>query len=485
MMIRLVPFVLLCAVSGSAQVSSGTITGTVRDASQAVVPSAPVKITNVDTGIVRALTTDSAGLYAAPNLPTGRYSAEVSATGFQHQSKTGLVLSIDQTLSVNFTLETGALQQEVTVMARAQQLVETATSSLGQVIEEHPVRELPLNGRGYQQLIGLNTGSQPGPQGQFSSGNFHINGGRGEGNAFLIDGADVSSSFSDPVRVNPSLEAIGEFKILTNNFSAEYGRSVGGVISVQIKSGTNEFHGTLFEFLRNDKVDARNFFAAAKAPYRFNQFGGSFGGPIKRNKAFFFLDYQGTRTRYSGVPGFNGGVPTSSTAEGLYTMPTLAQRAGDFSSLLPRTVIYDPISGSPFPGNLIPTSRFDPPVARMVSLLPIPNQSGVFNFRSSLPAQYQGDSFDNRFDYHFNESNVLSASFNFNQVNGQTRPPFGPMNGNLITTNFPHNNPRRGSANYTHTFGARAVNELIVGYSRDRWYGGPAHRAMNTLQISA
>jgi hypothetical protein len=453
------------------QVATGTITGTVSDPSQALIPSAEVKIKNVETGLVRVTKTDSAGLFTTSNLPTGRYSVEVTTAGFQPQSTVGLVLSIDQTLTVNFTLTPGQLQQSVTVMARSEQLLETSKSSLGQVMEEQPIRELPLNGRSYQQLIALNTGSQPGPQGSFTSGNYHINGGRGEGNSFLIDGVDVSSSFSDPQRINPAIESIAEFKILTNNFSAEYGRSVGGVISVQIKSGTNEIHGTLFEFLRNDKVDARNFFAAQKAPYRFNQFGGSVGGPIKRNKAFYFLDYQGTRVRYSGVAGYGGGVPTSSTAEGLFTVPSAAQRAGDFSALFPKTVIYDPATGNPFPNNLIPQTRFDTPVAKMVSLLPMPNQPGVFNFRSSLPAEYQGDGFDTRVDYHISDRNMLSASVNFNQINGKTRPPFGTMNGNLITTDYPHNEPRRVSVSDTHTFGPRAVNELILGFSRDRWFG--------------
>jgi Carboxypeptidase regulatory-like domain/TonB-dependent Receptor Plug Domain len=237
------------------QVATGTITGIVSDASGAIVPGAVVKIVDEGTNSERSLATDNTGNYVAARLLPGKYRVEVNLPGFQSQAKVGLVLSIDQTMRVDFTLQPGEQRQVVTVVARAEQLVEASTSSLGEVIEETLIKELPLNGRDFRQLIGLTAGAQPAPLGGFAAGTFNINGTRGEGNAFLVDGIDVSSySSGDTIRVVPSLEALGEFKIITNNFSAEYGRSFSGVVSVHVKSGTNAFHGSLFHFLRKPRA---------------------------------------------------------------------------------------------------------------------------------------------------------------------------------------------------------------------------------------
>src|SRR3984957_551299 len=294
---RITPMIVAVVLVGRclyAQVSSGTITGQITDSSGAIMPNVQVRVTRVDTNVIRDLITDSAGIFAALNLLPGNYRVDATQSGFRQQAKGGLVLSLDQTLTANFTLRPGEQKETITVVGLGEQLVQTATSSLGDVMTERPVQELPLNGRNFQNLIALTAGVQTGPPGSATQGLFNINGGRGNGNGFLIDGLDVASPQSGAGSViNPNLEAIGEFNIQTSNFSAEYGRSVGGIINTHIRSGSNSIHGSLFEYFRNKDLDARDFFDVQKTPYNFNQFGGSAGGPIIKNKLFIFGDYQG------------------------------------------------------------------------------------------------------------------------------------------------------------------------------------------------
>jgi hypothetical protein len=286
-----------------AQVSTGTITGQVTDSTGAVVQNAQVRITEIEKNAGRTLTTDSAGLFSAPDLLPGKYSIEVSLKGFQAQTKVGLTLSIGQTITTNFTIVPGDQRETVTVVDLAQQHIDTTTSSLGDVITLQEVQDLPLNGRDFQNLIPLAAGVAPAAQGALapgiSTGLYDINGGRSAGNSFLIDGADVVPSAAGAADVLPNLEAVGEFQVITNNFSAEYGRALGGVINAHLRSGTNTFHGSLFEYFRNDVLDAKPAFSPTKLPYKFNQYGGSIGGPIVKDKLFFFGDYQGERIRQS------------------------------------------------------------------------------------------------------------------------------------------------------------------------------------------
>ncbi len=449
----------LVAEQSFAQVSTGTITGAVLDSSGAAVVGATVQVMNENTAVQITTLTDTSGNYIASRLLPGKYRAEVTMPGFQPQSRVGIVLSIDQTIRVDFSLAAGEQKQVITVMDRAAQMLETSTSSLGEVIEESLIKELPLNGRDFKQLIGLTAGAQPAPSGGFAAGTFNINGTRGEGNAFLVDGLDVSSfSSGDTIRVVPSLEALGEFKIITNSFSAEYGRSFSGVVSVHVKSGTNDFHGSLFHFFRNRVLDARNFFAQQKPQYNFNQFGGSIGGPILRNKLFFFTDYQGTRIRQ--------GSPQ------LMTLPTVAERNGDFSHLLPGTVIYDPLTNprAPFPNNRIPLERFDKPSALMFSLLPEPNQAGVFNYFKTVGRVQDQNEVDIRVDYLLDSVNRFAFVHTIRNGDSETLPIFPRLSGHLITPKS-RVKPRSYSLNYTRTIGSRGVNELIVGYKRDHFFG--------------
>jgi len=443
------------------QVSTGTITGVITDASGALVPKADVRITDTNTNVVRAINTDSEGIFLAANLLPGHYRVDVSRPGFQPQSKLGLILSLDQTLSVNFTLQPGEQRQTITVVGRAEQLLELETSSLGEIIDEEQIRNLPLNGRNFQLLLGLNAGVQPGPQGNFSQ-TVNITGGRGQANSYLIDGLDVTSPSNDQIRVQPNLEGIGEFKILTNTFSAEYGRSMGGIINAHVKSGTGEWHGSIFEFFRNRQLDARNFFDSSKPGYNFNQFGGAAGGPIVKNKLFVFGDYQGTRVRQA--------------AAAFSTVATQAERDGDFSALLPQTVIYDPLTSprAPFPRNTIPKSRFDKPSTLMFSLLPQPNAPLPFNFIASRRNPSASDNFDGRVDYYATQSDRLSSVITYGDGTTVLEPYLGPrLNGNLVSSII-NTAPRSITINYTRVLSAAAVNEIVFGYKRDRFFGPPS-----------
>jgi len=456
----LVAVLLCCGLSAFAQTTAGTITGQVTDTSGAMVPNAPVRITNVDTNVSRDLVTDSAGLYVAPSLLPGRYRVDVSLTGFRPESKVGLVLSLSQTLTVSFTLEPGAQKQTVTVVATAEQLVDTTTSTLGQVITEKPVQDLPLNGRNYVNLIPMAAGVMTAP----GSNNFFINGQRGSGTAYLIDGADVAVASDGPPIVLPNLESIGEFKVTTNNFTAEYGRALGGIVNTHIRSGTSMWHGSMFEYVRNTVLDARNFFDGKRLPYNFNQFGGSLGGPLIKDKLFIFGDYQGQRSR------------ASSTA--FSNVPTAAEAQGNFSDLLPGTKIYKPLTipRVQFPNNIIPPEDVDPAAAKMFALLPAPTASGLYNYIKPAVTAGTIDSSDLRVDYNLTTKDRLSyvmifsqLEYSFGTLGGGA--PLGPrLSGSLIIP-VGGQNARSYSLNYTHIVSPAMVNEFSVGWTRYIFYG--------------
>jgi Carboxypeptidase regulatory-like domain/TonB dependent receptor-like, beta-barrel len=466
--------VIACLLDGAAwaQIHNGTITGLVTDTSGGVVPNATVKITNLDTNVSLDGVTDSAGLYVAPNLLPGHYSVAVNLTGFEGQSKVGLDLSLSQTLTVNFTLRPGSQKQEVTVVGTAEQLVDPTTSTLGDVITEKPVQNLPLNGRNFMDLVPLSAGVTPSPPG---SNKFYVDGSRGSATGFLIEGVDVSPPTVDsPPRVLPNLEAIGEFKITTNNSTAEYGRSLGGIVNAHIKSGTNIWHGSVFEYLRNTRLDARNFFDKPnRLPYHFNQFGGSLGGPIIKDKLFIFGDYQGTRL-VSGHTVFTN-------------VPTKAEDGGDFSDLLPRTKIYDPLTfpRTQFPNNVIPANRLDPASALMFSLMPPPNATGPFNFIVPQSSTSNTDGIDLRADYNPTSKDRLSFVTVLSSNTAVHQPILGPRlsgnqvdgNGGILARDF--------TLTYTRILSPSMVNEFTAGWTRSvlSSFPSPGHQFEPTLGI--
>ncbi len=366
-----------------AQVSTGTIAGIVEDASGAVVPNADVVVKQIATGDARPTRSNSSGEFRMPFLPPGDYTVSVTAGGFKTKSLTDLTLRIDQTLNLRVGLEVGASTETVNVTGAAP-LVDSATSSLGQVIGNQQIIDLPLNGRN-PFALGLLSGNTTPMFGMGSNLPFIAGGGRFSANEVTLDGVDnntVSNAGAigrNGIAVVPSVDAVQEFKVKTSTFSAEFGHAAGAVVNATIKSGTNQFHGTLFEFLRNNVLDANNFFTNAagqpRAPFHQNQFGFAVGGPVLipkvyngHNRTFFFADYQGTRQN-------------TSAGNSITDVPPAALRAGDFSSV--KTPIFDPatrrigptglVIADPFPGNIIPSNRLNATSVAIAGLVPLPN----------------------------------------------------------------------------------------------------------------
>src|SRR5436190_15790929 len=324
----------LSLYSAWAQVSTGTIVGVVEDSSGAIVPSAEVTLKNIATGETRQTRTNDRGEFNDPFVRVGDYTVSVSAAGFKAKNLSGITLRVDQTVNLRIPLEVGATSETVEVTGAAP-LVDSSTSSLGQVIENKKIIDLPLNGRNAFAL-GLLSGNTTPMFGMGSNLPFIAGGGRFSANEVTLDGVDnntISNAGSigrNGIALTPSVDAVQEFKVKTSTFSAEFGHAAGAVINATIKSGTNQFHGTVFEFLRNDKLDATNFFNNAagqgKPAFHQNQFGAAVGGPVIHNKTFFFADYQGSRI-------------ANAAGSSITDVPPAALRGGDFSKV--STAIYD------------------------------------------------------------------------------------------------------------------------------------------------
>ena len=349
------------------------------DPSGSAVPSATVTFKDKSTNSSVSVRSDGNGDYASPPLHVGNYSVTAEAPGFKQETRDNVTLQIQDRLRMDFDMVVGQVSEKVMVTGEAP-IVQAETSSLGQVITSKEILELPLNGRDYVQLATLTTGvvrtssGTNGNTGGASTGgqnSFVANGARGTLNDFLLDGIDNNSNDNGGLVLRTNVDAIEEFKIQTNSFSAEFGRSGGAAINAVIKSGSNAYHGDLFEFFRNSALDARDYFedpSAKKASFKQNQFGATIGGPIKRNKVFWFGDYQGTVIRN----------PLTFVS----SVPTAAQRAGDFSGP-GNNVIYNPATydattntRTPFLGNIIPQEQINPTTRAIMNLYPLPNQAG-------------------------------------------------------------------------------------------------------------
>src|SRR5690349_5899156 len=315
--------------------TTGSISGTAMDPSGAVIAGANLQATNTATGMQYKTTSNDRGFYSFPTLPVGRYDLRIETAGFTPQRRTGLVIDADTTLQVDMTVSMIEKIEEVTVLANEIH-VETASTQVGEVVTGKAMTAVALNGRSFTDLLALQPGIVPmttqqpesivmagasvaiAPSGVLNPGNQSISGQREDANGFIVNGGDVKELMNGGTTIVPNLDSIAEFRILTNNFDAEYGNYSGGVVNVVTKSGTNGLHGSGFEFLRNTDLDARNFFSPERSFYRQNQFGGTVGGPIKKDQVFFFGDYQGTRQ--------SQGIDT-----GLIPVPSLAARAGNLA----------------------------------------------------------------------------------------------------------------------------------------------------------
>lgn len=362
---------LACALSARAQVDTALIVGTVRDSTGAVVPGVEILITHLQTNRQHMAVTNDRGRYRSIPLPIGEYQVDAQLPGFKRSVRTGIVLEIEQHAVIDLVLEVGEVTEQVTVTGSAP-LLQDGDASRGEVIDNQKIVDLPLNGREHRQLGLLVPGTNVTPGARF--GGFTTGGMRADHNNHLLDGMDNNSNqHAGQGRtgqvISPSIDAIQEFKVLTNSYSAEYGRNVGGVVNAVLKSGSNEFHGSVFEFLRNDKLDAKNFFDDPDEPippFKRNQFGGTLGGPIVRNKTFFFFDYEGIRIRQSRTV--------------LSTIPTERERRGIFPrrnqfSILPAT-IPRPTPASPFPTTSSPRTGWIPSGPGWLPFIPCPTGRG-------------------------------------------------------------------------------------------------------------
>ncbi|MCI0621310.1 MAG: TonB-dependent receptor, partial [Acidobacteria bacterium] len=419
----------------SGQASGGAFTGIVKDANGAVVPNASIAIKALATGVETAYKTTSEGVYQTASLTPGSYLLTVQVQGFKREVFGPVTLEVNQTVRVDFTLSVGELTQAVQVEATGAQLLQTESGEISQVIGSQQVSQLPLNGRNWQQLVGLVGGVALGSPGQTGSPNaFNINGQRDKGNNWSADGISTTAIGAGGGLGVP-VDAIQEFSVLQNAFSAEYGNVAGGVINVQTKSGTNNWHGSAFEYLRNDKFDATNFFSNAtgqpKNSLRYNQFGGSLGGPIRRDKTFIFGNYQGTRTRASNPF--------------ITTVPLAEQRQGDFSNFRDASgkaiPIYDPLSsasartrfshnGVP---NVIPPNRINPAAGALLKLMPLPNQFdsagrplAFNNYAVTRKNSTSAESFGVRVDHNFSSKSNLFVRYFYGSSDSFTPSVFGP-----------------------------------------------------------
>ena len=456
-----------------AQAVSGTILGSVQDTTGAAVPGASVTIVNNETGLTRAATTTSAGEYDVPSLPPGTYHVSAEMKGFKKVALSGIRLNVDQKARVDLKLEVGDLTESVQVEA-AVPLVQSDSSELGVTVNESQIKELPLNGRDFVQLTRLIPGVTRGVPGSNNDGasnegwrmssTIAANGMRTRDNNFLLDGIDNNELNLNTVIIFPSVDAIEEFKVQTSTYSAEFGRANGGVVNIQIKSGTNGFHGSGFEFLRNDKFDANdlfnNKFGRAKPAFRQNQFGGTLGGPIRHDQTFFFIDYQGWRVRNAQTY--------------LSSVPTDLMRSGDFSEL--NRPIYDPLSQTPFANNRIPTSRIDPVSRNIIDqLYPMANVRGqvastgqiINNFLYNPVLQRQDDQFDGKVNQRISDKNQFFARYSFERSD-QFLPASLPHGDAGATTGNGSGLIRTQSLalNDTHIFSARWLNEFRFGLNR-------------------
>lgn len=455
----------VAAAIANGQIISSSIVGTATDSSGAVVTNASVVVTSESTGVARTITVDETGSFVFPQLPPGNYHLMASSPGFKKYEVSGIVLPVNQTVRVDVHLALGEVTEQVRVTASGVQ-VESETSSLGQVIESKNIVDLPLNGRNFMQLANISTGVAPAYNARSAtitnqSGRtdlaVHISGSRGDSNSFLIDGVETRSSWFNSPSVLMSVDAVQEFKIDRNLFSAEYGQG-SGVISLVSKSGGNSMHGSAYEFFRNDKLDAANFFdnffQTRKAPFRQNQYGLTAGGAIVKNKLFYFGSWEGLRSRRSNT--LSALVPTPEQLSGNLAGLASSKRDPDTGA----SAILDPTTGRPFPGNRIPASRISSVTRNFIKYTPAPNSAaGGRNFVTTKSTNRDDDQWGIRADYQVSSSDSIFARFT-NYESTLYRPGVGVLAGSV----FPYGG-KNLVVQHTHLFSPRLLNVFKFGYN--------------------
>ena len=461
--------VFLACLSLSAQQITGNIRGTVTDPSGAVIRGAAVTAHQVETGLSRMTITDRNGNYVLLELPIGHYSLNVAVTGFQEYVQDGITLNVNETASVSPRLVLGSEKQQVLVSADAD-LIEPTVTSMGKVVQQRELEDLPLNGRNFSQLGLLQPGVVPLTPGVAEAGGslrngqaYAVNGQRPESNNFLIDGANNFNGVDGGFILKPPVDAIGEFRIITHGANAEFGGALGSTTNIITRSGTNHLHGTLWEFLRNDVLDANNYFAQTKEPLKQNQFGAAAGGPIKKDRTFIFGFYEGFRNRQG------------ETA--LTTVPSLKQRTGDFSELCPEGFaggfcnnpahqLFNVFANAPYPNNQVPQVQFNAVSQNLLSFFPIPNV-GTNLFSTTQTLRDDSDQFGIKIDHYLDSRDTLNFRYMFNQLS-----QFDPLSpGGASVPGFPVGEDQRAQnfvAQETHTFSPSLIAIARFSFLRNK-----------------
>ncbi|HEY3442851.1 MAG TPA: carboxypeptidase regulatory-like domain-containing protein [Paludibaculum sp.] len=466
------PRTLILAFAGvlglcCAQTGSGTLTGTVTDATGAAIPEAVVSIVNTDNGSRLETVTNSSGIYRIPSLAPGGYRLDISKVGFDSLAHQGITLTVGAVIALDLTLKVGQSTTTLTVEDSAP-LTESQTSSTGQLVNRKMVSGLPMPNRAATSLAALAPGVVMIDTGSGAENYpvFSVAGGRARNQNFTLDGGNVTNAvgLTRPQQMTSlPMDAMQEFRVLSNTYAAENGHSTGGVIELSTRSGTNQLHGSAFEFLRNSVLDARNFFAVRKPPLRMNQYGASLGGPIRKDKTHFFATWEETRQLSSTIA--------------LQTVPTAAQAAGDFSRL--PNLIYDPATTvgrdrQPFAGNIIPASRFDPVGRNVFAYWPQANRAGAANFGANNNSTLRRDIGVFKLDHRLRPNDQLTLRYYVNDSFIENLGSFGvPVSDANANTNDARIQSILGS--HTHTFSPNLINELRVSFLQrkfiDQRYG--------------
>jgi hypothetical protein len=506
-----------------AQSTGGRIRGTVSDPSGGAVAAAKVTLINEATNVTRDVDTGSNGEYLLIEVPVGSYEIDVTQQGFKKYVRKGIVLDLNQAISVDIVLQIGAAAETVEVTG-APPVVDTSSTQLGAVVNERASTQLPLNQRDVYQLLQL----QPGVQSQLGNDTFYgsdkagvvtVNGGRGRANNYSVNGGDGNDLFANLPAIEPSPDSIEEFRVITNSFDAEYGRNSGAVVNVVTKSGTNQIHGSFYEFFRNDVLNAHpfTFFQAPKPEFRQNQFGGTMGGPIRKDKTFFFASYEGRRVVQgvvsqpinvptaaelhngdfsgpgtangvldpSGLPGFAGSLTDATVAN------VLQSRCGSNLSGPGAAAVASVAGGGPaqpystiFPNFQVPTQCFDPVAVSLLQYVPGAGGSGGVQVTPNKTDR--GDQFQIRVDHSFNNNQKTSIYYYFDDDN--TLDPFAKFQASGATTgNFPGvyaTRTQQINASHTSTIGATAVNEARFSYFREGQLQFDSPTKTNAIQAS-
>jgi len=479
---------------------TGSISGTITDPTGSIIPGVTVIVTNTAQNVQTKTVTDPKGVYTFPSLPVGHYDLKTDAQGFKPQSRSDLAVDLDSHVEVDLSLELAERVEEVTVAEDAVH-VETQSTQVGQVVTSHDMTSVALNGRSYTDLLALQPGIVPmstqqpdsvvmagatvaiNPSGTLNPGNQSISGQREDANGFMVNGADVKELMNGGTLIIPDLDSLAEFRVLTNNFNAEYGNYAGGIVNAVTKSGSNSLHGTGFEFLRNTDLDARNFFSPDRSFFHQNQFGGTMGGPIRKDKVFFFGDYQGTRT-------------TEGIDSGLIAVPSLTDRTGNLAdqagsltgtvsgpylaNLLGQKLGYGVQSGEPyytpgcvtniqcvFPNAVIPQRAWSAPAQHLLAYIPVPN-TGANTFSTGAQAEtVRDDKASFRIDQNSERWGLFTAYYFIDDF--QLNDPYPTGQGGASVPGFNALNLGRGqliTLGHTKTFGATLVNDARLSFMR-------------------